>query len=119
MGHWFRNKLIARARYMRKYPTREESKLWQKLRKRRVAGLHFRRQHVLEPFIVDFYCTRARMAFEIDGGAHFGRADFDARRDEYLKQTYQVKVIRFRAVDVAMDIDRVVERIHALVTAVT
>ena len=44
------------ARQMRRQPTPAEAKLWQHLRAGRLSGLHFRRQQVIDGFIVDFYC---------------------------------------------------------------
>jgi very-short-patch-repair endonuclease len=56
------------------------------LRDRRLAGLKFRRQHPVGPFVVDFYCHAARLAVELDGMSHEGQADQDRRRTEYLEQ---------------------------------
>ena len=50
---------IARARQMRKAPTLAERKLWVALRRRRLGGYRFRRQHPIGPFIADFVCLEA------------------------------------------------------------
>jgi len=42
-----RERLIQRAREMRKEPTHAESLLWQQLRKEKLAGFKFRRQHII------------------------------------------------------------------------
>ncbi len=44
------------ARNLRKNSTDAEKKLWQYLRNRQIAGYKFRRQVVIEPYIVDFVC---------------------------------------------------------------
>jgi hypothetical protein len=45
------------ARWLRKEgSTAAERILWERLRDRRVAGLKFRRQQVIDGFITDFYC---------------------------------------------------------------
>jgi very-short-patch-repair endonuclease len=56
------------------------------LRRRKAAGWHFRRQQVIEGFIVDFFCAKLRLVVEIDGEVH-GRpdvAEYDRWRDEVL-----------------------------------
>jgi very-short-patch-repair endonuclease len=40
------------------------------LRRRGLAGLRFRRQHPIGPYILDFYCDEFRLAVEIDGQSH-------------------------------------------------
>jgi very-short-patch-repair endonuclease len=45
-----------RARELRKHLTEAEQRLWQKLKRRQLAGKKFRRQQSIGPFIVDFVC---------------------------------------------------------------
>ncbi len=57
------------------------------------------------PYILDFYCARAKLAVEVDGtDAHAqpGRAAHDARRDAWLNEQ-GVRVLRFAAADVLND----------------
>lgn len=63
-------KKIPRAREFRGKPTRAEAKAWKLLRNRRLAGLKFRRQHPIGPYIADFYCHEHRLVLEIDGSIH-------------------------------------------------
>jgi very-short-patch-repair endonuclease len=58
-----------RARELRRQMSLPEIVLWQALRKARLGGLRFRRQHPIGPYIVDFYCPAARLAIEVDGFA--------------------------------------------------
>nr|WP_225894176.1 DUF559 domain-containing protein [Atlanticothrix silvestris] len=44
------------AREFRRQMTPAEKILWQHLRGNRLNGLHFRRQQIIDGFIVDFYC---------------------------------------------------------------
>jgi very-short-patch-repair endonuclease len=89
-----REALIMRARQMRQSPTPAETLLWQHLRKSRLAGYKFRRQHIIETFIVDFYCPAGRLVVEIDGGIHENQKDYDQIRETDLREMgYQV--IRF------------------------
>jgi very-short-patch-repair endonuclease len=99
---------IAKARTLRKEMSLPEVLLWRELR-RRPAGYKFRRQHPAGPFIFDFACLEARLAFEIDGEAH-GRgsaANHDETRDEWLaNQGY--RTLRIPARDVLNNLDGVV-----------
>ena len=52
--------------------------------RRNNLGLHFRRQHALGPYILDFYCAAAKLCIEVDGPAHAEQAGRDARRDHWL-----------------------------------
>jgi len=68
-----------RARSLRRTMTAPERALWSLLRRKHL-GLHFRRQHPIGPFVLDFYCASARLCVEIDGPAHADRGEADARR---------------------------------------
>jgi very-short-patch-repair endonuclease len=75
-----------RAKELRQTLSRPEAKLWISLSRRRLEGLHFRKQHPIGPYILDFYCSLARLAVEIDGESHgYGdRPERDERRDRWL-----------------------------------
>lgn len=75
----------ATAHRLRKTPTIPERNLWTLIRDRQVAGLRFRRQHPIGPYIVDFCCPRAKLVVELDGGAHVLREVEDAARDDWLR----------------------------------
>jgi len=75
---------VQRARELRHQMTSEEKILWQALRANQLGGFHFRRQQVIEGFIVDFYCHAAGLVVELDGGVHQQRIDYDAERDRVL-----------------------------------
>ncbi|MGH6729449.1 MAG: endonuclease domain-containing protein, partial [Sphingomicrobium sp.] len=62
-----------------------EVRLWQVLCAR-PGGLKFRRQHAGGPFVLDFFCSDARLAIEIDSEAHSrdDRPQRDAARDAYF-----------------------------------
>jgi very-short-patch-repair endonuclease len=59
----------------RQNPTKPEQLLWSILSGRKLGGLKFRRQHPIEPYIVDFYCADAKLIVELDGESHNGRED--------------------------------------------
>src|SRR5947209_2232331 len=74
-----------RARQLRKALTPEERCLWERLRRNKLEGLHFRRQQVIDGFIVDFYCHAAGVVVEVDGAVHEGQPDYDEARDQALR----------------------------------
>jgi CreA protein len=95
---------FGRARALRRQMSLPEVVLWQALRKSRLAGLRFRRQHPIGPYILDFYCPAAGLAVEVDGLAHDGadRMRHDAHRDSWLAER-GVRVMRVVAKDVLRD----------------
>ena len=88
-----RKELLARAKWMRANPTQAERRLWLMLRDRRFAAFKFRRQQVIEPYIVDFACFAERLIIEADGSQHADNKD-DERRDAYLRR-HGFRVLRF------------------------
>ena len=105
--------LKSRARRMRKNPTEAEKILWQVLRNRQLENIKFRRQHILEPYIVDFYNARFNIVVEIDGPGHgLGRSEtYDGRRTGYLKSRYDISLIRFRSTNVESNLPSVLEEL--------
>ena len=73
--------------------TGPERTLWALLRRKQL-GLHFRRQHPIGPFVLDFYCATAKLCVEIDGPVHADRVEYDARRTAWLAKE-GVRVLRF------------------------
>ena len=63
--------LLVFAKTMRHTATDAESLMWQLLRNKRFMNLKFRRQHVIAPYIVDFYCHELGLVIELDGIAKF------------------------------------------------
>lgn len=63
--------LKEKSRILRKHQTEAELLLWEKLRAHRFHGVHFRRQYPIgNRFILDFYCSAAKLGIEIDGESH-------------------------------------------------
>jgi len=91
-----------RARALRRKMTLPEILLWQELRGRKLNGLFFRNQHAKDPYVLDFYCARAKLALELDGISHEGRTAHDARRDAWLAEQ-GIRVLRIPAVDILKD----------------
>ncbi len=97
---------VSRARVLRRVLTPPEVRLWLCLRGKQLGGLKFRRQHPAGPYVLDFYCSEARLAVEVDG-QHHGETDqsvHDARRTEWLS-TQGIAVLRIAAEDVRTNLD--------------
>ncbi len=99
-----------RARTLRQNSTYPEQLLWVRLRAGRLAGLKFRRQYPVGPFVADFYCHEMRLIIELDGNSHAGHATYDRDRTEYIEK-YSIRVIRFGNDDVLNDLDAVLTSI--------
>ncbi len=91
---------------MRRNPSLAEARLWSQLRYRQLAGLKFRRQHIIAGFIVDFYCPELRLAVEVDGPHHQLQRSEDEFRTFILG--YGVSVVRVQADAVMADVQQVV-----------
>jgi len=87
--------------------------LWSKIRKGQLAGLQFNRQKPIGHYIVDFYCDKAGLVIEIDGGQHYEDRNIlkDKIRERYFGKI-GLKTIRFTNLDVLKNINSVVEKIY-------
>lgn len=104
--------IFKRARELRKTLTDTERVLWDCIKQDKLEGLHFRRQHPLNKFIVDFYCHELSLVIELDGGIHL--KDSVAERDEgreYELRRLGLNVLRFKNEEVIKNINSVLETI--------
>ncbi len=99
---------IALARSFRKSPVLTERLLWKLLRDRKLAGVKFRRQVPIGPYVADFLCFERRLIVEADGPHH--DPDRDAARDAWLK-AQSFRVLRFTNSQVQGDGYAVLDRI--------
>ena len=88
--------------------TLAERRWWTRIRHGRLDGAHFRRQHAVGRFIVDFFCAEAKLVIEIDGDTHATQIDYDAARTAWLEEQKQYRVIRFANEEVFRKLDEVV-----------
>ena len=51
--------------------TEAEKLLWEKIRGKQLKGYQFYRQKTIGNCIVDFYCPKAKLVIELDGGQHY------------------------------------------------
>jgi very-short-patch-repair endonuclease len=100
------------ARQLRNNMTDAERYLWSKLRARQLEKCWFYRQKPIGDYIVDFFCPKAKLVIEVDGGQHFSgeTKEYDRIRDDYIK-SLGLKVLRFSNSEVLKNIEGVVERI--------
>jgi len=77
-------------------------------------GLKFRRQHPTGPYVLDFFCSDARLAIEVDGEVHSrgDRPERDAARDEWLRAA-GIETLRIPTVDLLKDADAVLRWVVA------
>ncbi len=99
-----------RARQLRRSPTQAEQILWRYLRNHQLAGLKFRRQHPIGPYIVDFYCAKVGLIIEVDGLYHERQEDYDAERTRWLNEL-GYRVIRFSNQEVLEQVGKVMQAI--------
>ncbi len=110
---WRATEAIAqRARELRKEMTKAEQRLWACVRHDQLNGLHIRRQHAIDHFIVDFYHAPSRLVIEIDGDVHAEpkqQAHDEVRDAWFTERGY--RVIRFTNEDVFKRLDGVLAKI--------
>lgn len=102
--------ILERAKQLRNQATPEEKILWGHLRANRMAGFHFRRQQVIQGYIVDFYCHRASLVIELDGPIHQSQTAYDHERDEQLKNM-GLKILHIRNDEITHELDETLKRI--------
>lgn len=105
------NLLETSARENRKNPTEAEATLWDMLKGNNI-GLHFRRQHVILDYIVDFICVEKGLVIELDGGYHNTQEqkEYDENRTAHLKQLGYTE-LRFVNEELFTNPDAVIEKI--------
>ena len=108
-----------KASKLRNNPTYEEKLLWNYLRKQKQKGQKFLRQHpiIYERsgseyfcFIPDFYCSKLKLAIELDGEIHKSTVAHDLKRDEILK-SMGIKILRIKNEEL-IDIEKVLNKIE-------
>jgi very-short-patch-repair endonuclease len=103
---------LKRAKQLRREMTPQEVLLWGRVRRNGLQGLHFRRQQVVDGFILDFYCHQAALVVEVDGPIHETQAAYDEERSRWLVAR-GLRVLRIPNVDVDANLEAVLSRIAA------
>jgi len=111
---------IANARALRRRLSPPEAGLWTRLRIRAPGMPAFRRQHPIGPYVLDFYCAKAKLAVEIDGMSHdtADRSERDARKDAWLREQ-GIAVMRIAAGEVSRSADDAADAIARMAIELT
>ena len=114
IGQKIRSRTLEAAKYLRTNQTPQEKKLWKCLRSNRLDGLHFRRQQVIDHFIVDFYCHRAGLVIELDGSVHVDpeQRAYDKERDQTIAQR-GLRILRIKDGEIDNGLEAVLKCIRA------
>ncbi len=105
---------VNRARGLRRAQTSAESRLWARLRSRRLKGFKFVRQVPIGPYFGDFVCRDENFVVEVDGATHSSAAEIsmDIRRTAYLASA-GYHILRVTNAEVFGGIEDVLETILA------
>ena len=98
------------ARHLRRNAPLVERMLRDRLKERQL-GVKFRRQHPMNPYIVDFCSVAAKLVVEIDGPFHDPTKD-QLRDRELSDRGY--RTIRLSSIAVFKDLDAAVQEIERL-----
>jgi very-short-patch-repair endonuclease len=103
-------KIFGRAKQLHRNMSPAEEKLWKHLRAHRMGDVHFRNQHAIGNYIVDFCAPRRKLIIELDGSQHLDQKEYDEERTKYL-ELRGYKVLRFWNNDIMNNIDDVLKAI--------
>ena len=101
-------KTFARAKELHRNMSTAEAKLWRHLRSHRMGDIHFRNQHAIGAYIVDFCAPRRKLIIELDGSQHLDQKEYDDQRTKYL-ESLGYHVLRFWNNDVLKDMESVLK----------
>lgn len=104
---------LQRAKELRREMTPAEKILWEEIRANKL-GVHFRRQQIIQGFIVDFYCHKSALVVEVDGDIHDLQQEEDAKREKVLTEM-GLRIVRFGNDEVARGLSAVVGRIREMI----
>lgn len=104
---------ILEARALRSTMTKAENALWQQLRNKNLMGLKFRRQQIIEGFIVDFFCQKLQLVIEVDGGVHSTKEQKES--DAHRRRVFEalgLQEVRFSNEEVLNQMQLVLDKIR-------
>ena len=108
------NKLLPRARELRREMTPHERKLWYLFLRDYPVKIY--KQRIIKSFIVDFYCHAAKLVIEVDGSQHYtedGEA-YDEERTQILS-SYGLRVLRFSNYEIDTQFTGVCDQIDQVI----
>ncbi len=101
---------LKRAREFQQEMTPAELCLWNRVRANRLGGWNFRRQQIIDGFIVDFYCHKSGLVIEVDGPIHRKQKSEDTERDKVLSDR-GLHILHFTNQTVMNNLNQVVKTI--------
>ena len=106
--------LSDRAKDLRKNMTKQEKHLWYDFLSKHEVRWY--KQRVIDNYIVDFYCSRAKLVIELDGSQHYTKdgKEYDNERTNVLRE-YGIEVIRFSNNEIDTCFDGVCLKIEEIV----
>jgi len=101
---------------LRKNATKQENHLWYDYLK--AYSVHFYRQRIIDKYIVDFYCPKAKLIIELDGSQHYenNAQTYDSQRTDYFS-SLGLFVLRFTNLDINNNFYGVCEMIDVTVNS--
>ncbi len=108
------NRLLENAKILRQNMTKQENHLWYDFLQTYPVKIY--KQRIIDSFVVDFYCHKARLVIEVDGAQHYtldGKS-YDAARSEVLER-YDLYIIRFSNDDVDKKFESVCHMIDKVI----
>lgn len=95
-----------------------EKLLWSRIRSNQL-GYHFRRQHPLLNYVLDFYCVKLQLVIEVDGSVHDLQTVKEADKNKQKSlESYELLVIRFTNEEVINGIDKVISSIKNVILTI-
>ena len=96
------NSQLENARHLRREMTPHERKLWYLFLRKYPVKIY--KQRIIGRYIVDFYCSSAKLVIELDGSGHYEpqQMDYDSARTAFLT-ALGLEVLRFSNRDVDRD----------------
>ena len=110
----YNKKLTPLAKNLRKNMTTQEKELWYKYL--RNYPVKFYRQRIIENYVADFYCAKAKIVIELDGSQHYDNKGYlkDKIRTERL-ENYDLTVIRIPNDEIDKNLKGVCDYIDAII----
>ena len=103
-------KIFGRAKELHRNMSQAQAKLWKHLRAHRMGNVHFRNQHAIGNYIVDYCAPRQKLIIELDGSQHLEQQEYDEERTRYL-EARGYRILRFWNHDVMNNVDVVLKMI--------
>ena len=103
-------KIFGHAKELHRNLTPAEARLWSRLRSHRLGQVHFRNQHAIGEYVVDFCSPGRKLIIELDGSQHLDQEEYDAERTAIL-ESRGYRVLRFWNGEVMNDLEGVLSAI--------